>query len=239
RDRRRARRGAEIRPMSTSPSELTAAALRRTARLLPDEWPLTRLLTYWRDPVLHLLLIAIGYRLAYELRFDFVTPRDEAEIFWISLPLLILIRLTAYAQAGVFRAYWLHFGIQDLLTLAKGVTVSSICFMIALYLAHLFPGVPRSVLLVEWASAIFFAGGIPFVARSIREGPVPFVTPLGRRTLVVGSGERVEQLLREARRAEPQALNVVGLVSIDGACQGRTIRGVRVLGTVEDLPKLS
>jgi FlaA1/EpsC-like NDP-sugar epimerase len=225
--------------MSTGLTQLTATAVRRTARLLPDEWPLSRLLSYWRDPALHLLLIVAGYRLAYELRFDFATPRDEAEIFWISLPLLILIRLTAYAQAGVFRAYWLHFGIQDLLTLAKAVTVSSICFVIALYLAGLFPGVPRSVLLVEWASAIFFAGGIPFVARSIREGPVPFVTPLGRRTLVVGTGERAEQLLREARRAEPQALNVVGLVGVDDARQGRTIRGVRVLGSVEDLPALS
>jgi FlaA1/EpsC-like NDP-sugar epimerase len=225
--------------VSAGPSEITAAALRRTARLLPDEWPLARLLAYWRDPALHLLLIVVGYRLAYELRFDFATPRDEAEIFWISLPLLVLIRLTAYAQAGVFRAYWLHFGVQDLLTLAKAVTVSSVCFVVALYLAHLFPGVSRSVLLVEWASAIFFAGGIPFIARSIREGPVPFVTPLGRRTLVVGAGERAEQLLREARRAESHALNVVGLVGVDSAREGRTIRGVRVLGTVDDLPKLS
>src|SRR3954468_1967999 len=225
--------------MSARPSYLTVLATRRIGRALPGGWSLARFAAYWRDPALHLLLIVVGYRLAYELRFDFATPRDEAEIFWISLPLLVLIRLTAYAQAGVFRAYWLHFGIQDLLTLAKGVTVSSICFVIALYLADLFPGVPRSVLLVEWASAIFFAGGIPFVARSIREGPVPFVTPHGRRTLVVGSGERAEQLLGEVRRAEPQALNVVGLVGIDGTREGRTIRGVRVLGTVEDLPKRS
>jgi FlaA1/EpsC-like NDP-sugar epimerase len=223
----------------TGPTQITAATFRLAARVLPEEWRLARLFAYWRDPALHLLLIVVGYRLAYELRFDFATPREEAELFWISLPLLILIRLTAYAATGVFRVYWLHFGLQDLLTLALAITVSSICFVVALYLAHLFPGVPRSVLLVEWASAIFFAGGIPFIARSIREGPVPFVTPLGRRTLVVGAGERAEQLLREVRRAEGQALNVVGLVDADGTRQGRTIRGVRVLGTVNDLPALS
>jgi FlaA1/EpsC-like NDP-sugar epimerase len=205
--------------------------------MLPDGWRLARLVAYWRDPVLHLLLIIVGYRLAYELRFDFATPRDEAEVFWTSLPLLVLIRLTAYAKAGVFRAYWLHFGLQDLLTLAMAVTVSSIGFVIALYLAHLFPGVPRSVLLVEWASAIFFAGGIPFIARSLREGAVPFVTPPGRRTLVIGAGERAEQLLRETRKAE-HFLNVVALVDVDGARQGRSIRGVQVLGTVKDLPVL-
>jgi FlaA1/EpsC-like NDP-sugar epimerase len=223
--------------VSAGPSEFTVAALRWAGRILPDEWRLARLVAYWRDPVLHLLLIIVGYRLAYELRFDFATPPEEAEVFWISLPLLALIRLTAYAQAGVFRAYWLHFGLQDLLALAMAVTASSICFVIALYLAHLFPGVPRSVLLVEWASAIFFAGGIPFIARSLREGAVPFVTPPGRRTLVIGAGERAEQLLREARKAE-HFLNVVALVDVDGARQGRSIRGVRVLGTVKDLPAL-
>jgi FlaA1/EpsC-like NDP-sugar epimerase len=224
--------------MSARPSPLVAAVPRRAGRM-SGEWSLARFAAYWRDPVLHLLLIVVGYRLAYELRFDFATPREEAEIFWMSLPLLALIRITAYAQAGVFRAYWLHFGLQDLLTLALAVTVSSICFVASLYLAHLFPGVPRSVLLVEWASAIFFAGGIPFIARSLREGPVPFVTPLGRRTIVVGAGERAEQLLREARRAEGHTLNVVALVDLDGTRQGRTIRGVRVLGTVDDLAALT
>jgi FlaA1/EpsC-like NDP-sugar epimerase len=216
-----------------------AAPIRAAARMMPDEWSLARFAAYWRDPVLHLLLIVVGYRLAFELRFDFATPREEAEVFWLSLPLLVLIRLTAYAKAGVFRAYWLHFGLQDLLNLAFAVTVSSIGFVASLYIADLFPGVPRSVLLVEWASAIFFAGGIPFIARSLREGSVPFVTPLGRRTIVVGAGERTEQLLREARRAETHALNVVGLVDLDGTRQGRTIRGVRVYGTVNDLPVLA
>jgi FlaA1/EpsC-like NDP-sugar epimerase len=225
--------------VSAAPSHLAANAPRRAGRLLAGEWSLARFAAYWRDPALHLLLIVVGYRLAYELRFDFATPRDEAQIFWISVPLLALIRLTAYAQAGVFRAYWLHFGLQDLVTLALAVTVSSICFVASLYLAHLFPGVPRSVLLVEWASAIFFAGGIPFIARSVREGPVPFVTPLGRRTIVVGAGERAEQLLREARRAVGHTLNVVALVDLDGAREGRTLRGVRVCGTIEDLPALA
>ncbi|HEX7337373.1 MAG TPA: nucleoside-diphosphate sugar epimerase/dehydratase [Gemmatimonadales bacterium] len=203
------------------------------------EWRLTRFAAYWRDPALHLLLIVAGYRLAFELRFDFATPPEEAEIFWISLPLLVVLRLSTYAMAGVFRTYWLHFGLQDLLTLAFAVTLSSLTFVVTLYLAHLFPGVPRSVLLVDWASAIFFAGGIPFIARSVREAPVPFAAPRGRRTLVIGAGERAEQVLREARRGEMGALNLVGLVDLDGARQGRSIRGVRVVGTISDLPAVA
>ena len=203
------------------------------------EWRLTRFAVYWRDPALHLLLIVVGYRLAFELRFDFATPPEEAEIFWISLPLLVVLRLSTYAMAGVFRTYWLHFGLQDLLTLAFAVTLSSLTFVVTLFLSQLFPGVPRSVLLVDWASAIFFAGGIPFIARSLREAPIPFAAPRGRRTVVIGAGERAEQVLREARRAEMGALNIVGLVDLDGARQGRSIRGVRVVGTISDLPAVA
>jgi len=53
-------------------------------------------------------------------------------------------------------------------TLAFAITGGCIGFVLALYLAYLFPGIPRSVLLVEWAGAIFFAGGLPFIARTIR-----------------------------------------------------------------------
>ncbi len=197
---------------------------------------LGRFAAYWRDPALHLILIVVGYRLAFELRFDFATPPEEAEMFWLSVPLLVVLRLATYAGAGVFRAYWLHFGLQDLLTLALAVTLSSLSFVAVLFLSHLFPGVPRSVLLVDWASAIFFAGGIPFIARALREGPVPFATPRGRRTVIIGAGERAEQVLREARRAEMCALYPVGLIDLNGTRQGRTIRGVRVVGTVDDLP---
>jgi FlaA1/EpsC-like NDP-sugar epimerase len=197
---------------------------------------LARWAAYWRDPALHLILIVVGYRLAYELRFDFATPADEAELFWLSVPLLVVLRLATYAGAGVFRAYWLHFGLQDLLTLALAVTLSSVSFVAVLYLSDLFPGVPRSVLLVDWASTIFFAGGIPFIARAVREGPVPFATPRGRRTLIIGAGERAEQVLRETRRADISAVHTVGLIDLNGSRQGRTIRGVRVVGTVDELP---
>lgn len=221
--------------MSAGIPQLTAAL--PSARFVVAD-RLSKFAVYWRDPALHLVLIVVGYRLAYELRFDFATPPEEAEIFWISLPLLVVLRLATYAMAGVFRAYWLHFGLQDLLNLAVAVTLSSLAFTLVLFLGHLFPGVPRSVLLVDWASAIFFAGGIPFIARSFREGPVPFATQRGRRTLIIGAGERAEQVLREARRAEMCAVHPVGLVDLDGMREGRTIRGVRVVGTLADLPVL-
>ena len=202
--------------------------------LAPD-----RLVRFAAHLALNLILIVIGYRLAYELRFDFAAPAEQSELFWLSLPLLVVFRFAAYANSGVFRAYWLHFGPQDLLRLTLAVTLSSLGFAAVVYLSHVSPGVPPSVLLIEWASAIFLAGGIPLIARALRDTPVPFIKPRGRRTLIIGVGARAEQVLREARRAELCTLNPVGLIGLDGTRRDSTIHGVPVVGTVDELPAVS
>jgi FlaA1/EpsC-like NDP-sugar epimerase len=142
-----------------------------------------RLVRFAAHVALNLILIVIGYRLAYELRFEFATPAEQTELFWSSLPLLLVFRIGAYANYGVFRASWLHYGPRHLLSLALAVTLSSLGFLAVLYLSDLSPGVPRSVLLIEWASAIFLTGGIPLMARAVRESPLPVMLPRGRRTL--------------------------------------------------------
>ena len=63
------------------------------------------------------------------------------------------------------------------LTLAFAVTGTCIGFVLALYLAYLFPGIPRSVLLAEWAGAVLFAAGMPLMARTFRKSSLRFVTP--------------------------------------------------------------
>jgi hypothetical protein len=98
---------------------------------------------------------------------------------------------------------------QVRVTLAFAITGGCIGFVLALYLAYLFPGIPRSVLLVEWAGAIFFAGGLPFIARTIRESPLQFATlpsPLELLEQTAGVNQRrnvrIEDLLGGAVRAD-------------------------------------
>jgi FlaA1/EpsC-like NDP-sugar epimerase len=200
---------------------------------------LRSVLATWQHPLVHLILIVLGYRFAYALRFDFDTPAHFVDLFWASLPVLVAIRLTIYAAAGVFRVYWLHFGLQDLFVLVEATTLSSVAFLLALSLLDLYPGVPRSVLVLDWAAAIFAGAGIPGMLRSHREIRAPFLARCGRRTLVVGAGERAELVIREAHRESRCAIHVVGLVDLDGARTGWAIGGVRVAGSVDTLPTVA
>ncbi|MFW5697832.1 MAG: polysaccharide biosynthesis protein [Fimbriimonadaceae bacterium] len=59
-----------------------------------------------------------------------------------------------------------------------------------------------------------------------------------RRTLVVGTGDAAETVLRElSRRAGP--FHVIGLLDDDDENRGTTIHGVPVLGTIDTLPQVA
>lgn len=210
-------------------------------------WPKSRpllleqLLRYRRPLIvaLHLVLIAVGYGAAYVLRFDFQVPEDARRLYWMTLPLLAAVRILPYARLGIFEGYWRHAGLEDLVALCKAVTLGTVGFVVALTLLGLFPGVPRAVLMLDWAGAIFLGGGIRFAVRYLCEVPSPLTARSRRRTLVVGTGDQAARLLREVHRDPHPTFEPVGLVDVEVAGRGRSLRSVRVLGGIDDLVTLA
>ena len=54
----------------------------------------------------------------------------------------------------------------------------------------------------------------------------------GRRTLIIGAGERAQRVLREVGQTESSAIYPVGVISLDDSRTNRSVGGVRVLGTL-------
>jgi FlaA1/EpsC-like NDP-sugar epimerase len=183
------------------------------------------------------LLLSAAYWTAFQLRFDFQLPVKEWRTFWATLPLLLVLRLAAYTHLGFFRGFWRHFCLEDLVNLVKAVTLSSLCFTAVLMLWDQSDAVPRSVLLLDWAAAIFASGGLPFLARAVHETSRTAPKASGRRALVIGAGEKAERLLRELHREQEATLQVLGLVDDQGR-RGRAIHRVPVIGALEDLAEL-
>jgi FlaA1/EpsC-like NDP-sugar epimerase len=91
--------------------------------------------------------------------------------------------------------------------------------------------------LLKWASAIFSTRALPSIPRPTRVEPVGF--PRYPRTIVVGSGERAERLVRASRQGEVYPIDVVGLVGLDADRLNQTTVSTRLLGTIENLPRLA
>ena len=199
---------------------------------------ITRIVPYrWAVVILtHVALVAIGYRLALELRFDFALGPMETMLYWQTLPLLLVPRLLSYWYFGLDRGYWKHFGVEDLSTLCKAAAVGSVGFLGGLYLTGLLGALPRSVWLLEATATIGLAGGVRLLARSLLDLRMPGGPT--RRAFVIGVGNKAERVLREVRRDHSNVVEVVGVIADTVESKNRSLHGVTILGTVDELEGL-
>jgi FlaA1/EpsC-like NDP-sugar epimerase len=192
----------------------------------------------------HVLLIPLAYYAAYAIRFDFRVPPAEWRAFLATLPYLLAIRLIVFARYGLFRGYWMHVGLRDLVDLGVATTLSTTLFVAFLYVFGWPRALPRSVFILDWLSVVFLSGGLRFLARAFREGQLPMQGMRGtRRTLLIGAGEAAEMLLRQLLHdgrgnGSHEALGVVGLIDDNPDTHGRALHGVPVLGGTTDLEDL-
>ena len=205
--------------------------------------PLNRLYRY-RGPLtwaLHACLVALAYAGAYALRFDFAIPSVEMRHLVATLPYLVVLRPLAFQAFGLFRDYWRHVGMRDLVNVTAAVTLSSAAFLLILWLSGHARGMSRAVLMLDWLLAIFLVGGFRFAIRITREarGFMKGRAPQGKRAFIIGAGEAGEQLLRQLSHDQRRQLRIVGLIDDDPNTHGRSLHGVRVLGGVRDLRRLA
>ncbi len=187
----------------------------------------------------HIALIPLAYLTAFALRFDFRIPGSEFAHFRATVWYLVAIRLLVFHAFGLYRGYWKHVGLRDLLDLSAAVTLSSILIATALALLGLTRGMPRSVLPLDWVVMIFFSGGIRFAFRAWRESQLGRSRlDNGRRTLIIGAGEGGEQLLRQVLHDPRAGMDVVGFADDKPETHGRTLHGVPILGGTDRLHHL-
>ncbi|HEU0014323.1 MAG TPA: nucleoside-diphosphate sugar epimerase/dehydratase [Longimicrobium sp.] len=187
---------------------------------------------------LHLLLIPLAYRLAFELRFEFEVPPDMDAVYRATLPYLLGVRLLSFLAFGLFQGWWRHVGMRDLTDLVKAVMLSSGLLLLALFFTERLAGFPRSVLVLDGVLAVMVFGGARFLVRALRERQfLPWRSFTGKRTLVVGAGAAAERLLRHLQR-DGAELCPVGLVDDDPAKQGMRLHGLPVIGTTPQIKAL-
>jgi FlaA1/EpsC-like NDP-sugar epimerase len=117
------------------------------------------------------------------------------ELFWATMPILLVLRLATFAYFRLFEGWWRHVGMQDLADLFKAVTLSSLLFLGVLFVVGDYRELPRSVLVLDWLLAMGVFGGLRFAVRGVREGRLMRRRSggSGRRTLIIGAGEAAKR----------------------------------------------
>ena len=185
-----------------------------------------------------LLMIPAAWLGSYWIRFNLnPVPTTYLDQAISMLPFIVLIQGAIYWYFGLYRGIWRFASFPDLIRIAKAVVVGTLVCSLAVFLFNRMQYVPRSVIPI-YALLLFGLLSVPRGAyrwlKNSRMAPVS-----AKRVLVIGSGETAEMLVRSLLRYRHQAYYPVALVDDRPSNLGREIHGVRVVGTLSELPKIA
>lgn len=198
---------------------------------------------------LDLAALTGSFLLAYLLRFEFQIPQRTLYDALVQLPLVLLIQFVALLAFGVYSFVWRYVGLTELTTFARAAlawTVPLLLLRVGLPDALKAWRIPLSVILMD---AVFAFGGLMALRvlrrlvyeRFERRAKARQAGGSGRlkRTLLLGAGRAGVLAVREIHGRGDMDLEVVGFLDDDPLKQGMVIDGVRVVGRIQDLPRLA
>nr|WP_225587337.1 nucleoside-diphosphate sugar epimerase/dehydratase [Methylomonas fluvii] len=182
-------------------------------------------------------MIPLAWFGAYWLRFNLQNIPDE---FFYSallfLPWVIAIQVSLFWVYGLYRGVWRFSSLPDLIRIGKAVLTGIFFIASALFLYDRLHGVPRSVVPL-YVLILFSLLSIPrLVYRFWKEQT--FAERVGKRALIVGAGSAGEMLVRDLLTNVDSDYVPIVFVDDNHGKYKREIRGIRVAGTVEQIPEL-
>jgi FlaA1/EpsC-like NDP-sugar epimerase len=189
----------------------------------------------------HLGLWTLSVAAAFQLRFDFRLPANYAALMQVWLPLLLIFRLAAFEGLGLFRGVWRYTGASDLIAILKATTIASLA--LTAVLVFWLRNFPRSLVIIEWLTAVTIVGGLRFAIRWLKPGSVaafaPAPSPRREKIVILGAGDAGEMLVRELQQRHAAKFELVGLLDDQRDLHGAQIHGFRVLGPIDDLAEVA
>ncbi len=184
---------------------------------------------------------------AYLLRFEFQIAREFSQLRSILL-WYVPLKLVFFYVFGLYRGMWRYTSLDDLWRLVKAVAAALACATAVLLYLTRFQGFSRAVFIADAVLTLLFSGGLRvwirhwFAAHAAQQGLFNISIPWnrkelskGKRVLLIGAGNAGEKMLREIFDNPSLDYHVVGFLDDDSGKLHRTIHGVPVLGTVEDV----
>ena len=185
------------------------------------------------------LLVAAAWYLAFQLRFDHGVPIYYRTLFERTVVPVVVINLVVFLAFGFYNRWWRYVSTRDMWVIARGVVVACLVADIAVYFVSPVHNVrlPRSIAVLDFLLTLAFITGARLVARSIIERPqARNVIARGKEVIVVGAGDAARLIVREMLRTPAVGYTPIGLIDDDPRKKDIRIEGIRVLGTIDDLP---
>jgi FlaA1/EpsC-like NDP-sugar epimerase len=132
---------------------------------------------------------------------------------------------------------WQYASMAELYSILKITAIINTAFIIYLYFSTI--SFPRSIVIINGMTEIFFLGGSRFALRVLRDYIISQNSHGAKsRVLIIGAGDAAEIIIREMQKHPELEKEIVGLIDDDPAKKNLEIHGKEVLGDRNKIPEI-
>jgi FlaA1/EpsC-like NDP-sugar epimerase len=219
-----------------------------TARFAIADTPLARFIRA-RLPTRGAIVVAAFLALLFEAAFlaavyvrsEFLLRPADASLILRTIWWVVGLKLAVFYLRGICHRAWRTARFEDLNRLLRASTMALLMLATLNFFGPqlpAWPGVPRAVLLLDWAFTLLLVGGMQAVARSVYEEVVPTTSVGSQCTVLVvdasPAGRALAESLTRTRTADGKgSYFIAGLLDDDPRHYGLSVGTARVLGPVD------
>lgn len=188
------------------------------------------------------VMSALSFEAALALRYwladqPYPLLREPTDTLVFSAVCAVVFQFT-----GLYRGIWHYASVRDLAAIMRSAALSLLIFLPLLFWMNRIQDYPRSVVVIQFVLLCILLAGPRLLYRAWKDGSlVAAVSRTADRripVLLIGSGPEADAFIRQMQRDRQSAYRAVGILDEKEARQGRDVRGVRVLGGLEELAAL-
>jgi FlaA1/EpsC-like NDP-sugar epimerase len=189
-----------------------------------------------------LVMTAAAVLASFWLRFESDFLQDRVEGLTIVLPAFLVYAGFVYQLFHLYRGKWRFASLPDLYNIFRAVTVLAISLLVLDYIlvapnffGRFFFG--KLTIILYWFLQMFFLGGPRIAYRYFRYSRTRLhaMTDKAAPVLVLGRAADADGMLRAVESGAVKTVWPVGILSPSPADRGQSVRGVPVLGGLDEL----
>lgn len=228
--------------LKSSPSKLAKIIRSRLVAIVKA--PSRHLTLYLTD----LALSVVALVLAMIFRFSLDAPFSVHQEFYrlpAAVPVLVATCMVVFPATGLYDRNWRFASISDLMSIVNAGLISSLTFVFLLFLLNRLESIPRSVVAIEMLLLIPLLAFVRLRFRldELRPlGPYYSGSPADAKEtvpiLLLGAGHSADLYLRALRRDPNARYRPVGFLEDMPTQQGLMLRGIPILGTLNEFDRV-
>ncbi len=184
-------------------------------------------------------MAALSFELAVWFRYQTYGKPQDFFFLWHGTAIFTVVCALVFWRMGLYRGIWHYASLSDLIAIVKAVTLAILIYLPVMFVLDRLANFPRSAMILNLPLLVVMLSASRLIYRFSKDGDLRAVferTDDGRvPVLLIGAGDEAEAFIRAMARDRQASYRVVGIVDHKRSRIGRDIRGVTVLGGLDEV----